>query len=436
VGKDFLLRYGGREIPISLPDELQCTMLLPSDSSPAQSPSAAIAASLSDPIGSPRLREIAHAKKSAAILIPGKARIAGARYYVPALISELNEGGIEDRNIEIILADGTHDQHLKNDIAALLGEEIIRRVPISGHDPRNEKNLTYLGTTSFGTPVLINRRVLESDVRIATGRIVPHYFAGFSGGRKALIPGVAGFSTILANHKLTLDPVRGIHPAVACCSLEQNPVHLDMLEGARMVGANFCVNTVMNAREEIIGVFSGDIEDAHKLACDKANQVLRLAIEQPVDVAITSAGGAPYDSNFMQSLKAILNIQEIMRPGGVILWIAECNSGIHPGFLEWAKIESWEELEDKSRREYNLTAHNTMLLRRLLKKCDVALLSSLPSETVRKMSIRPLTSIEEGMRWISQRVPKGSSCAIVPRANLIYATVTKAANEFAYYERT
>ncbi|MCI0415998.1 nickel-dependent lactate racemase [bacterium] len=433
MSRSFVLRYGESEITFTLPEKLRCITLLPSDASP-QTPSTAIAASLAHPVESPRLKEIARGKQSAAILIPGKARIAGACHYVPALIRELNEGGIEDRKIEVILADGTHDQHLQKDIGALLGDEIIRRVRISGHDPRNEKDLEFLGTTSFGTPVHINRRILEADVKIATGRIVPHYFAGFSGGRKALIPGVAGFSTIAANHKLTLDPVRGIHPAVACCSLERNPVHLDMVEGARMVGANFSLNTVLNALEEMVGVYSGDLEAAHQLGCKHAGELLRLAIDQPVDAAITSAGGAPYDGNFMQSLKAVLNIQDILRPGGAILWIAQCSSGIHPGFLEWAQIQNDEELQSRARTGYNLTAHNTLLLRRLLKKCNVALFSNLPAEIVQKMGMLPVSSVDEGLRWITEKVSSDSICAVVPRANILCATLAKAVDELVLSE--
>jgi lactate racemase len=426
LNRDFSLKYGSCEISFALPDGIQFITLIPSGSPPAQTPSAAIAASLSHPVASPRLREIVRGKRSATILIPGKARIAGACHYVPALVSELSEGGIEDGNIEVILADGTHEQHLKKDVAALIGEEILRRVRISGHDPRDEKELAFLGTTSFGTPVLINRRVLESDVKIATGRIVPHYFAGFSGGRKALIPGVAGISTILANHKLTLDLVRGIHPDVACSSLDHNPVHLDMVEGARMAGANFSLNTVMNAREEIVGVYSGALEAAHQLGCSHSRELLCLRIEQPVDVAITSAGGLPYDGNFMQSLKAVLNIQEILKPGGRILWIAECNSGIHSGFLEWAEMKSEDELENRARKEYNLTAHNSLLLRRLLKKCEVAMFSNLSVDIVKKMGMHPVASIDEGVRWMSEKVSNGSTWAIVPHANVLCATVKTA----------
>ena len=144
---------------------------------------------LERPYGSPPLREIARGKRSAAILIPGKERVAGTAEYVPALIAELNRAGIPDESIEVFLATGTHEHHGVSDVVDLLGEEVASRVRCRAHDCFAESELSKVGTTTFGTPVLINQRVLEADVKILTGRIMPHYFAGFGGGRKALIPG-------------------------------------------------------------------------------------------------------------------------------------------------------------------------------------------------------------------------------------------------------
>ena len=194
----------------------------------------------------------------------------------PALISELNEAGIEDRNIEIFLADGTHEQHLQNDIATLLGEDIASRVRCLGHDCRKEDELAELGCTRFGTPIFLNRRVLEADVKVLTGRIVPHYFAGFSGGRKALIPGVAGVRTIVANHRLTLGPNLGIHPDVGLCSLAANPVHLDMFEGARKAKPTFCLNTLLDVNHRWCSAVAGDFEAAHEEGCRQAAQDVPL----------------------------------------------------------------------------------------------------------------------------------------------------------------
>jgi nickel-dependent lactate racemase len=417
--------YGTRVVPLSVSGGRLVRRITPHTPPPAGSAKELLAAALQQPIGSGRLREIARGKRSAAILIPGKARVAGTRDYVAALVSELNRAGLPDESVSVFLADGTHEQHLQSDIEALLGSDLASRVRCLGHDCRRDE-VVDLGTTSYGTPVLFNRRVLDSEVKVLTGRIVPHYFAGFSGGRKALVPGVAGFPTILANHKLTLDPERGIHPGVRLCSLRENPVHLDMLEGARLAQPDFCLNTLMDAEDQMVSAVAGNFEAAHEEGCRQALGTLRVVLDEPVDVLISSAGGSPYDDNFMQSLKAIFNVQEVVRPGGTILWLAECSRGINPGFLSWAALESDTELEQGVRASYALTGHNSLMLRHLIRRVEVGLWSALPPDTVSRLGVHPVTSLEEGLAWIRRRHPHGFSYAVVPHANVMCAALETA----------
>src|SRR5215212_1614949 len=199
--QDQQIRYGAGEVAFSLVEGHLAHRLEP-DTPPPEPAATLLTRALQEPIGSTPLQQLAAGKRTAAILIPGKARVAGTQAYVTALVAELNQAGIPDSRIEVFLADGTHEQHLESDLLALLGPDLMARVRCLGHDCRKDE-VTSLGTTSFGTPVLFNRRVLEAEVKVLTGRIVPHYFAGFAGGRKALLPGVAGFPTILANHRLT-----------------------------------------------------------------------------------------------------------------------------------------------------------------------------------------------------------------------------------------
>ena len=417
------LRYGSREFGLSLGQGRPVARLEPNTPPPAGSPGEIVRRGLERPYGSPPLREIARGKRSAAILIPGKERVAGSAEYVPPLISELNRAGIADEYIEVFLATGTHEHHGVSDVVDLLGEEVASRVRCRAHDCFAESELSEVGRTTFGTPVLINRRVLEADVKILTGRIMPHYFAGFSGGRKALIPGVAGFQTIVANHRLTLGPERGIHPNVKPCLLSGNPVHLDMLEGTRMVRPDFTLNTLLDTEHRMIAAVAGDFEAAHEEGCRQAARLFRLTVTEPVDVLITSAGGHPYDYNFMQALKAVFNVQDVVRPGGVILWIAECTRGIHPEFLRWCSIPS-ETLDDAVRENYNLKGHNSLMLRRLTRRAKVALWSNLPDDAVRTLGLHPLHSLTEGTEWIRDRVTGDVSYAVVPYANAVSATVS------------
>ena len=377
---------------------------------------------LREPLGTPPLSELARGCGSAAILVPGQTRVAGVRAYVPALVEALRAGGLSDRQVCVVLATGTHEQHSDADIVRLLGEDIVQRIDVVRHDCHDRQALRELGITSRGTPVLLNRRVLETDLVILTGRVVPHYFAGFGGGRKALIPGVAGFDTILANHRLTLDPGRGIPPSVRPCSLEGNPVHEDMLEAAAMAPAAFCLNTILDAEGRLVDALAGDYRAVHQEAGRRVAAFSQVRLKEPFDAVVACAGGAPNDCNFMQALKAVMNTRELVRPGGALLWVAACPGGIHPGFLEWAKVASDDELEEQVRANYNLTGHNSIMLRRIARRAHTALCSRLPAEVVSAMGYHRVTTLQEGFDWLGERLGKGSRYAVVPFANITCGT--------------
>ena len=152
-----------------------------------------------------------------------------------------------------------------------------------------------------------------------------------------------------------------------------------------------------------------------------AGKMLRVTVEEPVDAVISSAGGLPYDCNFMQALKAVFNVADIVRPGGAILWIAQCPQGIHQGFLRWAEIESNSDLQKAVRSEYALTGHNSIMLRQLTDRAQVALLSDLPRDTVGKLRLHPVQSVDEGMQWLSRRISRDDRVAVVPHANVMCA---------------
>ena len=416
-------RYGQGHLTARL-DAGECLgVLTPQSPEPSGTDLEIVARALADPFGSPPLRELARGRRSAAILIPGKARRAGTDVYVRALIEELNAGGIGDEGIAVFLADGTHVQHLESDVADLLGEDVRRRVRCLGHDCRDASLLTEVGRTSRGNRVLINRQVLEADVRVLTGRIVPHYFAGYSGGRKALIPGVAGFETIKGNHRLTLADRAGIHAGAQPCRLAHNPVHEDMLEAARMVAPEFSLNTLLDTEHRIVGAAAGAMEAAHEAGCALAERWLRVEVDQPADAAITCAGGLPYDMNFMQSLKAPFNVRSVVRPGGAMLWIGEAAGGMHEGFTRWAAIDSDEKLDRAVRTGYQLTGHNSIMLRALVRQCRVAMVSALPSADVAALGIEPCADLEQGLAWLERQFDGPFGYYVIPHANVMCATV-------------
>ncbi len=404
------------------PDDASLTRLEGPPAERGGDPREVIRRALRGPLGCPPLQELARGRRSVAVMVPGKDRVAAVADCLPVLLDELNAAGVPDEAVTAYLATGTHAKHSPADAALVLGEEAAGRIRHVQHDCSDPAGLRSVGTTSRGNEVLLNAAVLGADLKVLTGRVIPHYFAGFGGGRKALIPGVASIETIKRNHRLTLAPERGIHPCVGPCSLEGNPVHLDMVEGARMVPDTFVLNTVLDTRHALAGAFSGELEAAHAAGCAAAGRLHTVTAQAPFDAVITSAGGAPYDCNFMQALKALFDVQEVVRDGGALLCAAQCPGGMKEGFLRWAQVRPDAELESGVRARYDLTGHNSVMLRRLLRRARVALWSALPRDAVQALGLVPVRSLEEGLSWLRGEA-RGGRWGLVPFANVTYATL-------------
>jgi nickel-dependent lactate racemase len=419
---DRAIRYGATRQELGLPLGVSPIWIEPQTPEPETSAEDVVRRALRAPVGSPPLSELARGSRSAAILVPGKDRVAGAAACLPLVLEELNSAGIPDEAVEVTLATGTHAKHSPEDVRTLLGDEIAARVRCREHDCHDAAELRHIGTTTRGTDVLLDGSVLDADLKVLLGRIIPHYFAGFGGGRKAVLPGVSAFETIRHNHSLTLNGTDGVHPKVRPCSLDGNPVHLDMVEAARMVPGTFVLNTLLDTQERLVGAVAGELVQAHEAGCAEAGKRFRLTVDEPLDAIVTSAGGAPFDCNFMQALKAAFNVQEALRPGGSLLWIARCPDGMKEGFLEWARISADEELVESVLAGYNLTGHNSVMLRRLARRARVAFWSDLPDEKVRALRFTPVHSVQEGVEWLGKELPSGFRCGVVPFANVTHVT--------------
>ena len=424
---DFQYLYGRQKRILSfLPDE-GVVRLDPLCPTPPDNAAALVRSALANPIGSPPLREIARGRRRVAILGPGKDRVAGVSILLPVLLDELNAAGVPDEAVEITLATGTHARHTAGDFAAIVGADVAARIRWRHHDARAAVEQADLGTTRAGTPIRLDRAIIDADLKILTGRIIPHYFAGFGGGRKAILPGVAGLDTILANHRLTLDPGgTGFHPGVRPCSLAHNPVHLDMLEAAGRVEGTFVVNTLLDADHQLVGVVAGGLAAAHETGCRLAGSMLRRRVTQPFDAVIGVAGGWPYDIDFIQALKTAFNIAAVVRPGGALLWIAECAGGIKEGFDHWAGIPDDGALNRAVRARYNLAGHNAIRLRELCRRVRVALWSDLPADAVRRLGLVPIRSESDAAAWLAEACPSPRRWALAPCANVISAEIDDA----------
>jgi lactate racemase len=402
------LNYGHDKISIKLPSGVQADVLQTVKAASLADPLKALLEALRQPVASAPLKDIVSPGESVCILVNDSTRLARSEIFLPVLIDELCRGGVSEKDIFIVFANGSHRQMDENEMRALIGENTASRVAFRNHDSRDEDNLVYKGETSFGTPVYINKMVAEADRRILTGSFVHHFFAGFGGGRKALVPGVAGWETIRKNHSLLLDD------RARTGALEGNPVHEDLLEAAQLVGADFLLNTVLNEDKNIIGIFAGNMVEAHQAACEMVDRVNGVAIDRLYDVVIASAGGHPKDINLYQAHKALDNALEALKPGGRMVLLAQCAEGVGSAiFEEWAgRFNSCREMEEALCHEFVLGGHKAYTVAKLLLKGTVYLVSGLDRQFAAGVGFIPVSSVDEALEKIYNEGEKPSTCII------------------------
>jgi nickel-dependent lactate racemase len=379
-----------------------------------------VAAALDQPMGMPPLARAAAGARRVVVLVSGKDHVAGARIYMPAILERLAAAGIADEQIEVVCATGTHTRHTRDDVSELLGEAVASRLRFRAHDCDRAGDFVDLGATSLGTPVKVARDVVDADLRILTGRITPHCFAGFSGGRQSILPGVSARETIVANHRRTLDFASGcrIHREVFGGNLVGNPVHQDMLEAAGKTGPCFVVNTILDGRQRVSHAFAGSLEASHVVGCLVSSRLDFEYTEAQTELLVTSAGGYPYDIDLIQALKAVFNHREAVAPGGVVVLVAEAAGGVLRGMKEWMGWADRASLGGAMERSYDLAAHNSLMLRDLLDSVTIVVVSALPPEEVRSLGLVPMPTLPQGLAFARSIVGRQPRMRVVHHGNV------------------
>ena len=280
-----------------------------------------VKAAMAEPFGGVTLREMARGKRNAVIIISDHTRPVPSRHILPFMLGELREGN-PDIDITLLVATGCHRLTFPEELRAKLGDGIFEREKIVVHDC--DRNNVAIGTLPSGAQLVIDRVAAETELLVAEGFIEPHFFAGFSGGRKSVLPGICERGTVLGNHcaKFIDDP---------CAStgvLDGNPIHIDMLAAARLAKLRYIVNVIINDRKEAVAAFAGDPESAHRAGCERLMQYCSTSAGAGGDIVITSNGGAPLDQNVYQSVKGLTAAESAARPGATLIICAECADGI------------------------------------------------------------------------------------------------------------
>ncbi len=371
------LPYGNTEVSVDIPPECSVKVIKQVFVPAAGDEIRLIKKALENPINSMRLSEIADPGKKAVIIVSDTTRPTPTAKLLPPLISELEAGGIKD--ITIIFGLGIHRKQTEEEKKNILGE-LYGKVRNLEHDLND---CVYLGTTERGTPVEIFRPVLEADIVICTGTIEFHYYAGYSGGAKSILPAVSSKRSINANHALMLDPK-------SCAGRIDGAVRQDIEGASEMLGIDFILNVVLNERKEIVFAAAGNHIEAHRKGIEFLDRLSKVKVE-PADIIIVSPGGFPKDIDIFQSHKALEHAKNAMKEGGSIILVAECREGYgNRVYEEWLKYGR-DEVIERFREGFVMGGHKAALIAALSKKVDLYLVSSLPDEAARKANFIPAT---------------------------------------------
>ncbi|HWI55287.1 MAG TPA: nickel-dependent lactate racemase [Desulfobacteria bacterium] len=368
---------------------------------------------LRNPIGTEPLRDLVKSTDKVAIVISDITRPTPNHKLVPWILEEIPHVPLE--NVLIINGTGTHRDQTREELVQMLGEKIVDSIRIINNHCDDKSTLTRMGTSKFGCEVYLNKDYVESDFRIVTGFIEPHFFAGFSGGPKGIMPGIAGLETILTFHNARMIG----DPLATWGNMENNPLQEMTREVNSFCKPNFILNVALNGEKEITQVFAGELAAAHKTGCEFVKEHAMFKCENRFDVVITSNSGYPLDQNLYQAVKGMSAAQQIVKQGGTIICAAECSDGL-PNHGNYAKIlqmrnsprELLEMINDKSFRMFDQWQVQRQAM--IQEWADVYVYSSLPDELVQKALFNPIHDIEQLVEELKQKYGPEMSIAVLP----------------------
>ena len=416
---DFHLKYGKSSLELHIDASSADVLLLePAHTHTDSTESDLIGSALAHPIGSQMLSDICSAGQRVVVVTSDITRPCPSARLMPLVLDQLAQGGVREQEITVVFGLGTHRSHTPEEQARLVGEQIYRRVRCIDSDPAD---VELIGHTSRGTPVAVFRPVLEADLRICLGVIEYHYFVGYGGGFKAIVPGVCGVDTIQKNHRMMTEA------GAVAGNLVGNPVREDIDEAGEMVGVDFILNVILDETKSIVSVVAGHPRDAHREGCVRLDALARTKVEKPADIVVVSAGGYPKDINLYQAQKALDNARHIVRPEGIILLLAECIDGLgNPTFEAWMQDPGGPEaIITRIKREFVLGGHKAAAVAMAMNQANVYLVSALPPDFARSMGFHPFDSPDEALRSALAAVGTSPSVIVMPEGARVLPTVAQ-----------
>ena len=392
---------------VEAPDRNVIGVLTPNDVPLGLTGEAAVTDSLENPIASPRLREIVKPGEKIAIVTSDVTRPMPTSAVMPALLAELYAAGAKREDITLVFALGSHRRQTPDEMKKLAGEQAFSEIRCLDSDP---DDCVHFGVTSRGTPVDITRSVAEADRRILLANIEYHYFAGYSGGGKSLMPGASTREAIQRNHSLMVNPD-------ACAGkISGNPLREDIEEAAAMVKADFILNVVLDEHKKIVYAVAGDMVKAHRAGCEFLDKFYLKPIPERADIVLVSQGGAPKDLNLYQTQKALDNAKHAVKKGGVVILIGSCREGMgEKTFEEWMTCSpSPASMVERIRVDFKLGGHKAAAIGMVLENADIYLVSDLADDFVKKIFLKPYPSAQAALDAALEKLGPDATILAMP----------------------
>lgn len=418
------LDYGRNGLNVELPDANLKGVLGLRPAKVVEQPEQAVLQALAEPIGSRPLRELARNRRDACIVLCDITRPVPNVILLPPVLRTLEEAGIPRDKITLLIATGTHRPNLGDELAALVGQEITARYRVVNHESKRPETHTDLGISPNGVPVRLNTLYCEADLRVTIGLIEPHFMAGFSGGRKLIMPGIASFETVQNWHC----PRFLESPLATNGVIDGNPVHLESLAIANMARPDMILDVTLDEANRITGVFAGDLEQAWLAGVAFASEHVRAEIPAPADIVVTSCAGYPLDATFYQAVKGMVGAMPAVRTGGTIVIASECSEGVGSADFANALFEN-DDLEEFVRHisQPGVFVPEEWEVEELAKAARhaeiVCVASGIPKETLSRCFVTPASTVEEAVALAIERHGEGASLLAIPRGPYVIPVI-------------
>ncbi len=399
--------FGIGEQIVNVPEEQLLGVLTANEMAHARTGSEAVAYALENPIGAPKLRTLVRPGQKITIIASDISRPVPSYEMLPEILKELFAAGCKAEDITVVFALGSHRKHTEAEMRHLAGDAVFEMVRCVDSDP---DDCVRMGITDAGTPVDITRVVAEADFRICTGNIEFHYFAGYSGGAKAIMPGVSTPAAIQANHRMMIQET-------ACAGkLAGNPIREDIEQAGAICGIDYIVNVVLDEHKHIVYAVAGDVTAAHREGCAYLDKMYRKTIPQRADVVLVSQGGAPKDANLYQVQKALDNAKHAVKTGGTIILIGACQEGLgSKTFEQWLlSAPTAESMIDRIHQQFQLGGHKAAAIAMVLQNASIDLVSQMDDDFVRRIFLTPRKSAQEALDLALEKYGKNATILAMP----------------------